>query len=83
MMAFCPVENMEKLEVNHIDGNKRNNNLDNLEWCTSSENQKHAYKMGLNKLRYGENNNFSKLKVGSFICSSDGSLAPKSHRIYF
>lgn len=62
MMAFCPIENMEKLEVNHIDGDKRNNNLYNLEWCTSSENQKHAYRMGLNKLRYGENNNFSKLK---------------------
>lgn len=62
MMAFCPIENMDKLEVNHIDGNKKNNNLSNLEWCTSSENQRHAYGTGLNKPRYGEDNNFSRLK---------------------
>lgn len=61
MMAFNPAENMDELEVNHIDGNKRNNKLENLEWCTASENQIHAFKTGLNKSRRGEESNFSKL----------------------
>lgn len=49
LQAFNP--NEEELEVNHIDGNKRNNNLGNLEWVTQKENVKHAYELGLNTKR--------------------------------
>lgn len=35
------------LEVNHIDGNKQNNNVNNLEWCSRSHNMKEACKLGL------------------------------------
>lgn len=38
--------------VNHIDGNKKNNNLCNLEWCTQSENMIHAYNHGLVSKRH-------------------------------
>lgn len=36
-----------KKTVNHLDGNKKNNSIDNLEWCSQSENILHAYKTGL------------------------------------
>ena len=45
--AFIPnPEN--KLEINHKDGCKSNNCVDNLEWTSRSENLKHAFKLGLN-----------------------------------
>lgn len=48
------------LDCNHKDGNKSNNYLNNLEYCTESENAIHAYKIGLNK-NIGENHRSSKL----------------------
>ena len=45
--AFVPGRSDTKNQVNHKDGKKFNNHSSNLEWCTGSENMKHARKMGL------------------------------------
>lgn len=46
--------------INHIDGDKKNNNLNNLEWCTSKENTIHGFKTGL--IEKGEKHSRAKLK---------------------
>lgn len=52
-LAETFISNPQKFPVvNHIDGNKLNNNLDNLEWCTYQYNAKHAYSIGLSKPNY-------------------------------
>ncbi|MEJ7452809.1 NUMOD4 motif-containing HNH endonuclease [Staphylococcus xylosus] len=44
--AFVPMIEDKKC-INHIDGNPKNNHVDNLEWCTYKENQNHAFETGL------------------------------------
>lgn len=46
-MAFIGVPNDPELQINHLDGDKSNNRIDNLEWCTQSENLAHSFKIGL------------------------------------
>lgn len=57
-LAFIPnIDN--KTDVNHIDGDKYNNHLENLEWVTRKENMRHAFSNGL----VGYHNPSNKKKV--------------------
>lgn len=48
IVAACFIDNPRGCnEVNHKDGNKRNNKAENLEWCTRTENNRHAFQTGL------------------------------------
>ena len=69
LVATAFLDNDKNLpEVNHIDCNPSNNNLENLEWCSKSDNAKHAYRNDLNILR--EVNNKNK----KHIIRSDGKI---------
>ena len=67
MLCFAPREDADSLQVNHIDGNKLNNRLDNLEWCTNRENRIHAVEIGLAARMRGEDNPASKLLESQVI----------------
>jgi hypothetical protein len=60
-------ERDKTLDINHIDGNKKNNHYSNLEQLTRSENNKHAYRIGLRKpnnkpkLIKGKTRNYDKI----------------------
>jgi len=51
-LAFIKSNDLKKIEVNHIDGNKKNNTLTNLEWVTHKENVQHAFDTGLSPTRH-------------------------------
>lgn len=67
LVAITFLENKQnKPCINHKDGNKINNNINNLEWCTYSENTLHAYKNGLEKITEKQRQNGKNVyKIGN------------------
>lgn len=65
-LAFIPnPEN--KPQVNHINGIKNDNRVENLEWCTGSENVIHAFNNGFRKKLLNEKNPNSKLTINQVL----------------
>jgi hypothetical protein len=58
LVAICFIPNPNNLaQVNHIDGNKDNNHVNNLEWMSNEENYLHSWRTGLRVKKYNPNRN--------------------------
>ncbi len=68
-----------ELQINHKNGNKPDNSIDNLEYCTAKENVNHAWKLGLSSPKRGNNNGVSKISE-EFAYKIKYSSPEKTHR---
>lgn len=88
LVAFAFIAEVAGKEyVNHIDGNRMNNAVDNLEWCNHKENNNHAFDTGLiqtgkkitlvNKITGEEHNFRSMTKASDFLNRDHGAISRK------
>lgn len=64
LVALTYIKNINNYDqINHIDGNKSNNNVTNLEWCNNSYNQKHAWDNNLRKNKEASNRKLTEAQV--------------------
>ena len=69
LVASAFIDNPKKLpQVNHIDGNVKNNNTSNLEWCTCQDNLLHSFRV------LGRNPSISTNKIVDVVDKRDGSI---------
>ena len=64
-MAFLGSSPAGKEQINHRDGDRTNNAVSNLEFVTSSENVRHALRLGLRRRKYGQQHLALALEVGA------------------
>ncbi len=67
MKTWRPTRDMENLTVDHLDCNKRNNTLSNLEWVTKEENEKRAQEYMLDMGRNPKKTNKKKAKDPNYV----------------
>ena len=67
-------------QVNHLDGNKLNNCVENLEYCSPKDNTHHAFRLGLCDTRIGDNHHGSKLAESDISVIRDRILQGHTHK---